>query len=139
MSIASVRSIEKSVHKANTWIKSTQEKRGFTEENALLALRASLQMLRDRLTVDEATDLGAQLPTIVRGIYYDRWRPADVPVKMDKTQFMSRIHSYFNNDPEVDPEEVVKSVIEGMKENTGEGEIKDIAVNMPADIKPFFD
>ena len=39
---------------------------------AYLALRTVLHALRDRLTVEEAVQLGAQLPMLVRGFYYRR-------------------------------------------------------------------
>ncbi|GHE84302.1 hypothetical protein GCM10014715_45390 [Streptomyces spiralis] len=38
--------------------------------------------LRDRLPVETAGQFGAQLPTIVRGVYDDDWKPAETPVKM---------------------------------------------------------
>jgi uncharacterized protein (DUF2267 family) len=42
--------------------------------------------LRDRLTVEEAVDLRAQLPLIIRGIYYERWQPHRVPEKVQFRQ-----------------------------------------------------
>lgn len=45
-----------------------------------MALRSVLHTLRDRLTVEEAADLSAQLPLMIRGIYFDAWTPATAPV-----------------------------------------------------------
>jgi len=39
--------------------------------HADVALSAVLHALRDRLTVSEAAQLGAQLPMLVRGFYYE--------------------------------------------------------------------
>jgi uncharacterized protein (DUF2267 family) len=38
--------------------------------------------LRDRLTLGLAVHLGAQLPLLVRGLYYDQWRPSEQPLKL---------------------------------------------------------
>ena len=38
-----------------------------------------LHTLRDRLTVDVAAKLAAQLPTLIRGIYYEDWDPSRTP------------------------------------------------------------
>ena len=46
------------------------------------ALGAVLRTLRDRLTLGLAAHLGAQLPLLVRGLYYDQWRPAAQPLKL---------------------------------------------------------
>jgi uncharacterized protein (DUF2267 family) len=42
-------------------------------QKAYLALRTVLHALRDRLTVEEAVQLGAQLPMLVRGFYFEGW------------------------------------------------------------------
>ncbi|WP_159849193.1 DUF2267 domain-containing protein [Nocardia sp. CY41] len=44
------------------------------------ALRAWLHTVRDRIGINEAAHLSAQLPELLRGIFYEGWVPADVPV-----------------------------------------------------------
>ncbi|WP_266202866.1 DUF2267 domain-containing protein [Pontibacter kalidii] len=44
--------------------------------------RAVLQAIRDRLPVNDAAHFAAQLPIIWKGIYYDQYNPAQVPVKI---------------------------------------------------------
>jgi uncharacterized protein (DUF2267 family) len=50
------------------------------------ALRPVLHALRDRLTVQEAADLAAQLPLLVKGIFFDGCRLA-FPKKYIKMSF----------------------------------------------------
>jgi uncharacterized protein (DUF2267 family) len=50
-----------------------------------------LHALRDRLTVNEAAQFGAQLPMLVRGIYYEGWDPTRLPVKMNREEFLQRV------------------------------------------------
>jgi uncharacterized protein (DUF2267 family) len=45
------------------------------------ALGAVLHALRDRLPVGLAVHLGAQLPLLVRGLYYDQWHPSEQTLK----------------------------------------------------------
>jgi uncharacterized protein (DUF2267 family) len=41
------------------------------------ALRAVLHGLRDRLPTAEAAAIGDRLPLLIRGIYYEAWRPQE--------------------------------------------------------------
>jgi uncharacterized protein (DUF2267 family) len=75
-------------------------------------LRAVLHTLRDRLPVNEAAHLGAQLPMLIRGIYYEGWTPADKPEKMHRDEFLARIHAQFRDDPAIDPVRVAQAVLE---------------------------
>lgn len=71
------------VQKANRWVKemATELSTGDDHE-AYRALRAGLHALRDRLPIDEAVQLGAQLPLVLRGVYYDGWKPRQTPVRV---------------------------------------------------------
>lgn len=73
--------IERSGAKANIWLKDVASELGDdNRQYAYRALRAVLHVLRDRLTVDVAAKLAAQLPTLIRGIYYEDWDPSRTPM-----------------------------------------------------------
>ena len=81
-------------------------------QRAYQALRATLHALRDRLTEEEVAQLGAQLPMLVRGFYYEGWDPTDKPLKLRHTEaFLAYIASEFPKD-DVDPEKAARAAIE---------------------------
>ena len=87
---------------------------------AYLALRAVLHALRDRLSVDEAASLAAQLPMLVRGFYYEGWHPHGKPLKERKREeFLAHIRADFRQDPDVDPEHVVRAVFQLLTRRSG--------------------
>src|SRR5205085_622817 len=77
------------------------------------ALRAVLHCLRDRLTVDEAAQLGDQLPMLVRGIYYEAWHPAGKPEKIrSREEFLAKIHTHFPKARPINPEDAARAVFQ---------------------------
>ena len=98
--------VGRSTQITHVWVKeASDELKWKNERRAFLALRAVLHALRDRLTIEEAVHLGAQLPTLIRGTYYDGWRPKKNPVR-DSTRygFLGEIQVAFakTHDPQVD-------------------------------------
>ena len=66
---------------------------------AYMALRTVLHALRDRLTVEEAIQLGAQLPMLIRGFYYEGWNLKGKPHKeRHKEDFLDHIKKAFKDD-----------------------------------------
>jgi hypothetical protein len=70
---------DKTLQTTNTWLDEVMETTGPDRHVAWHALTAVLHTLRDRLPVDLSAHLGAQLPLLIRGAYYDQWHPAGQP------------------------------------------------------------
>ena len=71
MSMTGLDVFDKTIHITNEWLNDLMYEMNWTEKHkAYSAMRVCLHTLRDRLTVDEATHLGAQLPLLIRGVYY---------------------------------------------------------------------
>ena len=73
MSNAVLEVFDASLQKTQVWLNDLMSELGWEEkpQKACLALRTALHSLRDRLTNEEAVHLGAQLPILIRGIYYE--------------------------------------------------------------------
>jgi uncharacterized protein (DUF2267 family) len=72
MSSAGVEVFDSTLQKTSQWLNDLMMDMGWQDRQmAYSTLRAVLHTLRDRLTADEAVDLGAQLPMLIRGFYED--------------------------------------------------------------------
>jgi uncharacterized protein (DUF2267 family) len=128
------------LQKTHIWLNELTDELHCTDQHqAYLALRATLQALRDRLTVQEAAHLGAQLPMLVRGFYYEGWSPAGKPLKeRHKEEFLGHVGRYFEKDEGVDPERVVRGVFKLLSKRITEGEIEDIKQILPPELRDLW-
>jgi uncharacterized protein (DUF2267 family) len=129
---------DSTLHTTNVWLNEITERMGWTERHrAYHALRAVLHALRDRLPVEEAAALAAQLPLLVRGLYYEGWHPAGKPVKERKREeFLAHIRDAFRDDP-VDAEQVTRAVFGVLAKHVTAGEMHSLEYLLPADIRPL--
>ena len=83
---------DKTLQTTNIWLDEIMEEIGQDRQAAWHVLGAVLRTLRDRLTVDESAHLSAQLPLLIRGLYYDQWQPSHVPTKCrTKEEFLEHV------------------------------------------------
>jgi uncharacterized protein (DUF2267 family) len=75
MSSTSLEAFDKTLQIAPIWLGEIRAELGPDRRRAHHASRAVRHALRDRLPLHLAAHLGAQLPLLVRGIYYDNWHP----------------------------------------------------------------
>jgi uncharacterized protein (DUF2267 family) len=140
MSATGLSVFDSTIEKTNIWLNEILQRTGWTDRHrAYHALRAVLQALRDRLTVEETADFAAQLPLLVRGIYYEGWRPSGKPVKERKKEdFLAHIADAFRNDFDVDPEKVTRTVFQVLAKHVTAGEVKDVKQMLPHEIRELW-
>jgi len=106
---------------------------------AYLALRTVLHALRDRLTVEEALQLSAQLPMLIRGFYFEGWNLKGKPHKeRHKEDFFEHIENAFKRDPSVSPRLVTRAVFKVLTKHVSAGEIEDIKHIMPKQLQELW-
>jgi len=122
------------LQKTQIWLNDIMTELDWQEHphKAYLALRTVLHALRDRLTIEEAVQLGAQLPMLVRGLYYEGWTLKGKPRKeRHKEDFLAHIKDAFKDDFTSRPESIVRAVFKVLARHTSEGEIDDIKHILP--------
>lgn len=106
---------------------------------AYLALRTVLHALRDHLPIEEATDLGAQLPMLVRGLYYEGWTLTGKPIKdRHADEFFVAIAQAFHEDAKIAPENVARAVFRVLSRHISAGERSDIVQELPAPLRALW-
>ena len=140
MSATGLDVFDNTVQKTNAWLKDVMETLGWPDKRkAYRALRATLHALRDRLTIEEAAQLGAQLPMLIRGFYYEGWDPTHTPLKVrHREQFLERIRQEFRPDESGDPEVVARAVFFVLSQRVTQGEIEDVKHLLPAEIRDLW-
>lgn len=140
MSATGLSVFDETLQLANLWLKEIMERLDWTDrKRAYRALRATLHALRDRLPPALAAKLAAQLPMLVRGIYYEGWHPADKPLKLrGKQGFVDLIEDHFRQDPNPDPEGVVRAVLAVLASHVTAGEVEDVKRALPEPIRALW-
>jgi uncharacterized protein (DUF2267 family) len=67
--------IAEAAHEAQNWLGELMAELDCDEHKAYVLLRAVLHGLRDQLSIDEVGVLAAYLPTFIRGMFLEDWRP----------------------------------------------------------------
>jgi uncharacterized protein (DUF2267 family) len=140
MSITGLEVFDSTVHQTNAWLKAIMGRLGTEDRHrAYLAMRTTLQALRDRLQPEMAVHLGAQLPMLVRGVYYEDWHMAGTPTReRHKEEFLAHVATAFRKDPEVDAERVARAVLATLAENIDAGQVNKIIAGLPHELRELW-
>jgi uncharacterized protein (DUF2267 family) len=132
---------DETVHITNTWLHEITSRLGWDDrQKGYRVLRASLHALRDRMPITEAAHLSAQLPMLLRGIFFEGWRPsADLTKAHSIDEFLSGLRDAFSEDRDFDAEAAFREVISVMKFHISDGEMEDIRRTMPNEIKVLWE
>jgi uncharacterized protein (DUF2267 family) len=135
MLTARVDAIERTVHKTNEWVGDLSQELGTDDREAWRVLRAYLQVLRDRLTIDEAAQLAAQLPHLLRGVYYEGFDPSKQPERIrDRDVFLARLADRADLSDPAKAGPAAAAATRVLRRHVTAGEIEDVFVQLPREI-----
>jgi len=139
MSSTGLEVFDKTVQTTNLWLNEIGKDLGPDRRRCYHALRAVLFALRDRLTVNEAADLSAQLPMLIRGIFYEGYRPSTMPQKMRSLdEFLAKINENLQNIRPMGAEEAARAVFRVLDEHIPMGEMNEVKQMLPPEIRSLF-
>ena len=139
MSTTGLDVFDKTVQTTNIWLDEIMAAMGPDRHVAWHILGATLRALRDRLPLDEAAHLGAQLPLLVRGLYYDQWRPA-AGVNKDRhlEEFLARVADDLKDTRPVNTRDAVRTVFRVLATHIARGQADKVAATLPGEIRALW-
>ncbi len=138
MSTQGLEVIEASTQKTHEWIAQVAEAAHMEKRDAYKALRAVMQTMRDRLPMNDAVHFAAQLPMFLRGLFFEGWQPANLPIKMSLDEFLQAVNEKIVTDRTVDPLRITQSVFAVIMSHVGVGEMEKIKHCFPKDMQSLW-
>jgi uncharacterized protein (DUF2267 family) len=132
---------DKTVQESNLWLKDVMERLNtYDRHHAYSTLRAVLHALRDRIGPENAAHLGAQLPMLLRGLFYEGWDPTGKPTKERRENaFLAHIARELPRAAE--PGEVENgalAVLDVLSKRIDRGAAVKLAAILPQDLRRFW-
>jgi uncharacterized protein (DUF2267 family) len=139
MSQSTLSAFEHTIEVTHIWLNDLADRLAWTDQNrAYRALRAVLHALRDRLAVNDASHLAAQLPMLIRGLYYEGYHPSDKPLReRSKQEFLDHVGREFV-DTEFDIERVTRAVLQVLAKHITAGEVDKVKKALPDGIRALW-
>lgn len=123
------------------WLASLRKEVG-TDDTELVyrIMRSTLHLLRDRLTPAEVVHLGAQLPMLLRGLFFEGWVLNQTPKRGTVGAFLLEVKERaLDIDPELDPEPPVRAVFRWLEAHVSQGEIDDVRRFFPGEFRSLWE
>jgi uncharacterized protein (DUF2267 family) len=139
MSATGLEAFDRTVQTTNIWLNEITSEIGPDRQLAWHTLGVVLRTLRDRLPVEEAAHLGAQLPLLVRGACYDQYRPARQPDPIrSRDKFLHRVAEGLSNVRPIDPGDAVRTVFRVVGSHLPEGQVAKTKHSLPEEIRALW-
>jgi uncharacterized protein (DUF2267 family) len=126
-------------NQAQQWVNELADDLGWSGRRAHRLLRAVLHALRDWLTTEEMADLAAQLPVLVRGIYFEGWKPSEAPADdRRKEAFVQRVMRDMSEEPPDDADEAIAAVFALLDRHLDAGELLQVRASMKKSLRQLW-
>lgn len=141
MTEESIKSIHNSLLKLDHWLNEIMERLHWQEkQKAYIALKTVLHALRDRLPTELNAHLSAQLPLVIRGLYFEGWNPSITPVLARSVEeFLDMVSQETSNAYlQSEAETITRHVFQVIQHHLSPGLIEKIKHAMPKSIQTLW-
>jgi uncharacterized protein (DUF2267 family) len=136
MSMTGLEVFDKTLQTTNIWLEEIGEVIGPDRQRCYHALMAVLHALRDRLPVEESAHLAAQMPLLVKGIYFHGWKPGLAPGRGRKLDdFLDAVAERLDHIRPLGPDEACRAVFSVLDRHIAPGECDKVRQALPKDIR----
>jgi uncharacterized protein (DUF2267 family) len=140
-----VEMLDTTIQKTNHWLRTiASELETDNRRHAYLALRGTLHAVRDFLPIEESAQLSAQLPMLIRGIYFEGWKPSETP-ETNRTQesFLRRLDDALeramgNEEQPIQAQEAARAVLYVLSLHVSAGEVEQVRHLMPERVRDLW-
>ncbi len=128
------------VQETNLWLKDLMERLHTDDRHvAYLALRATLHALRDRVGPENAVHLAAQLPMLVRGLYYEGWRMGASRTKeRTRAEFLEHVRDELPRGSPIDPNLAARAVFAVLWARIDSGQVGKVMELLPPELQDLW-
>ncbi|TPK73928.1 DUF2267 domain-containing protein [Mesorhizobium sp. B2-3-14] len=123
---------------AQQWVKELAKDLCWSEPSACRLLRSVLHTVRDWLSPAEMADLSSQLPVLVRGIYFEGWKPSAPAHHRTKRDFTVSVRNSFGYDEEIDFDVAISAVFKLLDRHISHGEIVQVRNSMKKSLRKLW-
>jgi uncharacterized protein (DUF2267 family) len=135
MSASGLDVFDKTLQTTNIWLNEIQAELGPDRQVAWKVLSVVLHKLRDRLPVPLAVHLGAELPLLVRGVYYDQFQPAKQPTDWDRDAFVAEVQRWLADIRPVNADQAIHVVFGVLSRHLPRGQVDKIKDALPEKLR----
>lgn len=140
MSATGLDVFDKTIQTTNIWLGEIMEEIGPDRQVAWKVLSTVLHRLRNRLPIGLAAHLGAGLPLLVRGVYYDMFEPARLPSACDtREEFVAEVAEWLADTRPVDPDLACQTVFGVLSRHLSAGQIDKVREALPKELRTWFE
>jgi uncharacterized protein (DUF2267 family) len=139
MSTAGLEVFDKTLQTTNTWLQDIMHDHGPDRQVAWRILGVVLRALRDRLPIETSVHLGAQLPLLVRGTYYEQWHLTRHPAhSRDVDAFLKEIATHLSDLRPINPEKAAQSVFRVLMRHIDRGQVDKVRIALPSHMRDLW-
>jgi len=139
MSTTGLDVFDKTLQTTHIWLDEVMETVGPDRHLAWHVLGAVLRSLRDRLPAELAAHLGAQLPLLVRGTYYDQYRPGHAPERLySEDEFLTHVTSELGGTRPVNVRQATHCVLVVLSHHVTPEQLEKVKRSLPEAIRELW-